>query len=70
MKTINSEMAGLVLQVLVKEGDQVSPGQIVAKIESMKMEIDINSDDTGMVSEVKVGKGDFINEGDTLIVLS
>lgn len=68
-KTINANMAGTVLDVLVKSGDTVSDGMDVVCIESMKMQMFIPSETEGTVKEVKVGAGDFVNEGDPLIVL-
>lgn len=69
MSQINANMAGTVLDVLVKPGDTVTEGMDVVCIESMKMQMFISSDFDGTVKEVKVGAGDFVNEGDALIVL-
>lgn len=69
MKQVTSSMAGTVLNVLVSEGDNVSSGQELVKLESMKMEIPIESEESGEVAEVKVNEGDFVNEGDVLVVL-
>ncbi|HEY9792645.1 MAG TPA: acetyl-CoA carboxylase biotin carboxyl carrier protein subunit [Candidatus Obscuribacterales bacterium] len=69
MKQINAMMAGTVIEVLVKPGDQIADGQDVIIIESMKMQLPVQSEQTGKVTEVKVNSGDFVNEGDTLVVL-
>ncbi|TCP30475.1 acetyl-CoA carboxylase biotin carboxyl carrier protein [Scopulibacillus darangshiensis] len=69
MKQIDAAMAGTVLSVLVKKGDEVKAGDQVAMLESMKMEIPVEAVEDGVVSDVKVDMGDFINEGDTLIVM-
>ncbi|MFC4617243.1 acetyl-CoA carboxylase biotin carboxyl carrier protein subunit [Camelliibacillus cellulosilyticus] len=69
MKTIESTMAGTLLNVLVKEGDEVKAGDQIALIESMKMEIPIESDADGVVAEIKGSIGDFINEGDPIVIL-
>lgn len=69
MREITANMAGLVLNFLVNVGDEVSEGQDVIVLESMKMEISIQSFDSGVVKEVKINIGDFVNEGDVLIVL-
>jgi acetyl-CoA carboxylase biotin carboxyl carrier protein len=69
MKEITSTMAGTVLNILVNIGQDVSAGQEVIMLESMKMEIPVESQISGKVSEVKVNIGDFVNEGDVLIVL-
>lgn len=69
MKEITASMAGTVLNVFVANGDNVSSGQEVLMLESMKMEIPIESMGAGVVKELKVAIGDFVNEGDVLIVL-
>lgn len=69
MKEVTASMAGTVLNVLVAEGDSVSAGQELVKLESMKMEIPMESEQAGEVAEVKVNEGDFVNEGDVLVVL-
>jgi acetyl-CoA carboxylase biotin carboxyl carrier protein len=69
MKQITAMMAGTVVEVLVKSGDDVAEGQDVIIIESMKMQLPVQSEVTGKVKEVKVGSGDFVNEGDTIAVL-
>lgn len=69
MKEIASMMAGVVLEVLVKPGDNVSDGMDVAILESMKMQLPVQADKDGTVKEVKVNTGDFVNEGDLLVVL-
>lgn len=69
MKEITSSMAGTVLNIMVGSGDEITAGQDVLMIESMKMEISIESQTDGKVSEVKVNIGDFVNEGDVLLVL-
>lgn len=67
--TINANMAGTVLDVLVKVGDTVTEEMDVVCIESMKMQMFIPSEFEGKVKEIKVGAGDFVNEGDALVVL-
>ncbi len=69
MKQINAMMAGTVVEVLVKTGDQVSDGQDVLIMESMKMQLPVTAEAAGKVKEVKVAAGDFVNEGDAVVVL-
>jgi acetyl-CoA carboxylase biotin carboxyl carrier protein len=69
MKEITASMAGTILNIFVSNGSQVSVGQEVVMLESMKMEIPIESGTEGSVKEVKVNIGEFVNEGDILIVL-
>jgi len=69
MKQISSMMAGTVIEVLVKTGDQVTDGMEIAILESMKMQMPVQADQSGKVAQVKVNSGDFVNEGDALLIL-
>jgi acetyl-CoA carboxylase biotin carboxyl carrier protein len=69
MKEITSSMAGTVLNVLVEQGGEVSVGDTVLMLESMKMEIPVEAETGGKVSEIEVNVGDFVNEGDVLLVI-
>ncbi len=69
MKTIDSNIDGVIAEVKVKVGDTVEIGQEVIAVESMKSIVNIEADVEGTVKEIKVGEGDFINEDDPLIVL-
>ncbi len=64
---IKSPLPGTVLEVLVKEGDQVKIGQRVLVLEAMKMENNIDSDKEGRVVRIYKHKGDAVMEGDILI---
>jgi len=55
--------------LMVSPGEQITSGQDVVCLESMKMEVNVNAMESGKIKEVKVGIGDFVNEGDVLIVL-
>jgi len=65
--TVTSPLPGVILEVVVKEGDQVKIGSKLLVMEAMKMENTINSDKEGTVLSVKVRKGDTVLEGDILV---
>lgn len=69
MKQITAVMAGVVLEILVKTGDNVSAGQDIVILESMKMQLPIQATDSGTVQEITINSGDFVNEGDTIVLL-
>ncbi|MDZ4832647.1 MAG: biotin/lipoyl-containing protein [Candidatus Melainabacteria bacterium] len=69
MKEIASMMAGVVIDILVKAGDEVTEGMEVAILESMKMQLPVPSEQAGKVKEIKIATGDFVNEGDVLMTL-
>ncbi|MCX7696903.1 MAG: biotin/lipoyl-binding protein [Bacteroidales bacterium] len=66
---IKSPLPGVILEVHVKENDNVSMGQKIITIEAMKMENVIYADKSGKVKAIKVKKGDNVLEGDILIEL-
>jgi acetyl-CoA carboxylase biotin carboxyl carrier protein len=67
MKRIVSNMAGVVLEFLVKPGEKISIDQDVVMLESMKMQIPVQSTVNGIVKAIKVNKGDFVDDGDVLL---
>jgi len=64
-----AEMVASVHSFEVEIGDQVSPGDTLLILESMKMEIPVLAESTGVVTEFAVVVGDVVNEGDLLIIL-
>ncbi|HET9877262.1 MAG TPA: biotin/lipoyl-binding carrier protein, partial [Mycobacterium sp.] len=59
-----------VLEVVVREGDQISEGDTVVLLESMKMEIPVLAEVAGTISKVSVSVGDVIQAGDLIAVIS
>ena len=55
-------LPGLILKILVNEGDSVSKGQPVAIMEAMKMENEIESPLSGTVGGILASEGDNILE--------
>lgn len=64
---ITTAMPGNVVEVLVKEGDQVAAGASLLVIEAMKMETEIKASIAGTIAAVHIQKGDRITPGETLI---
>jgi biotin carboxyl carrier protein len=67
--TVRANMAGTLLEILVKPGDPIAEGQDVVTIESMKMHLSIPAERGGKVVKVRVKVGDFVNENDPLLDL-
>ncbi|MDR1345085.1 MAG: biotin/lipoyl-binding protein [Bacteroidales bacterium] len=67
--SIKSPLPGVVLDVFVRQGDTVKPGQRVLLLEAMKMENNIDADKEGVVKEIKVQRNDSVMEGDVLIII-
>ena len=51
----------------VREGGQVSAGQVIGLIEAMKLFNEIKSDVTGVVRHIAAGDGDLVKARETLI---
>lgn len=69
MELIKSQITGTVFEVSVKEGDEVTSGQTVIILESMKMEIPHEATTNGVVKKIFVQEGDFIEEEALLVEL-
>jgi pyruvate carboxylase subunit B len=64
---IESPMQGLINKIMVKPGDQVKEGEIVAILEAMKMENNIESPRDGKIGEILVEEGDSIEKGNIIL---
>ncbi len=69
MPDIEAHITGSVWKIEVAVGDQVSDGDTVVILESMKMEIPVEVEDDGVVTEIRCAEGQSVSEGDVLIVL-
>lgn len=63
-------LAGTVTAVAVREEEDVSPGDLVAVLEAMKMEHRVVATAAGTVRAVRVRPGDVVREGDVLVELA
>ena len=59
-------MVANVWKVVVAAGDQVSDGDTLVILESMKMEIPVVAESDGTVAELAVAEGDVVQEGDLI----
>jgi biotin carboxyl carrier protein len=62
-------MHGMILNVNVKQGDQVKEHDTVAVIEAMKMQNEIKATHGGTVKKVYIFDGDAVTTGDILMVV-
>jgi biotin carboxyl carrier protein len=63
---LTAPMPGLVVQVLVAEGDTVEEGQPLLVIESMKMQMQMRSTCAGKVTSLPVITGQQVDKGQVL----
>ena len=66
---VDSPMPGNIVRILVKPEDEVSTGQKLFVLESMKMENEIAAPSSGRVAGIKVNVGDAVTAGQNIIVL-
>ena len=66
---VKSPLPGVILEMLVREGDKVKMGQRLLVLEAMKMENNIEADKAGTVTSILKHKGDSVMEGDVLIMI-
>lgn len=64
---IKAPMPGLIIELKVKAGDLVKPGDQLLILEAMKMENILKSQGEGIVKNVKVKKGDIVEKGQVLV---
>lgn len=67
--SVTAPIPGLVLAVLVKEGQEVKSGQALLKMEAMKMETVVSAPSDGTVQSIAVASGDSVTQGQPLMVV-
>ena len=66
---VKSPMPGLIVNVVVEEGDTVAKGDKVVILESMKMENELRAPRDGVVGRISVSAGDSVEKGQVLAVI-
>jgi acetyl-CoA carboxylase biotin carboxyl carrier protein len=66
---IPAHITGTVWKIEVGVGDDVSDGDTVVILESMKMEMPVEAEDDGKVAEIRCEEGQSVQEGEVLVVL-
>jgi acetyl-CoA carboxylase biotin carboxyl carrier protein len=69
MATVNAHITGTVWKIEVGIGDAIEEGDVVAILESMKMEMPVEAEESGTVAELLCAEGDPVSEGDPLVRL-
>jgi len=64
---VGAPMPGLILDVVVSEGDEVKKGDKLLVLEAMKMENIIKSPGSGKIKSITISKGDSVDSGQKLI---
>ena len=69
MTQIEAHITGTVWKIEVAVGESVEEGDVVAILESMKMEMPVEAEDDGVVKQILAEEGQAVQEGDVLVVL-
>ncbi|NCG41914.1 MAG: biotin/lipoyl-binding protein, partial [Euryarchaeota archaeon] len=67
--TVTSSIPGKIVTVEVKQGDEVTEGQVVLLLEAMKMQNEVQAPVTGTVISVNISEGDAIEANIPLLVI-
>ena len=67
---MRSPMPGLVIAMLVGEGQEVQKGDVLVVLESMKMQNELKSPRAGVISRLRVKPGDSVDQHQTLLTVS
>jgi 3-methylcrotonyl-CoA carboxylase alpha subunit len=62
-RAVASPLTGMIVDVKVADGQPVAEGDVVAVMESMKMEISIRAAAAGTASNISVSNGDMVERG-------
>ncbi len=66
---ITAPIPGSIIKLMVSVGDEIKAGQVVCKMEAMKMENDINAKEDGIVQSISVSPGEAVNQGMELMII-
>ena len=64
---LKAPMPGLVVAILVEEGQEVKKGQVLVILESMKMQNELKSPRDGTISHIKVKAGESVEQKQILL---
>ena len=67
IREIKAPMPGLVLKIIVEEGDEVKKGDNLLVLEAMKMENILKSTTDGIIKKIHVSQGDKIEKNTVLL---
>jgi biotin carboxyl carrier protein len=67
---MKAPMPGMVVAIPVEEGQQVTSGENLIILESMKMQNELKAPRDGMISRLRVRQGDRVDQNQILLILS
>jgi biotin carboxyl carrier protein len=66
---VRAPLAGRLLDLPIPEGESVEPGQVVALLESMKMQIELRAPRAGTVNATYGPVGRDVSQGESLVLI-
>jgi acetyl-CoA carboxylase biotin carboxyl carrier protein len=69
MPNVEAHITGTVWKIECQVGQEISEGDTLVILESMKMEMPVEAEDDGTVTKIACEEGQSVSEGDTLVVL-
>ncbi len=67
---LKAPMPGMVVTIPVEEGQEISTGDILVILESMKMQNELKAPREGTISRVRVHAGDNVDQNQILMIIS
>jgi len=64
---LRAPMPGLIVAILVEEGQQIKRGQVLLILESMKMQNELKASRDGTIGRVRVKAGETVEQKQTLL---
>ena len=64
---LKAPMPGLVVAILVSEGEEIKKGQVLIILESMKMQNELKSPKDGIVERIRVKSGESVEQKQAML---
>jgi len=68
-KVIPAPMTGTIIRILCQNGQEINEGDVVLKLEAMKMETDLAAPFPGRIKEILIREKQNVTAGDPMIVM-
>jgi len=69
-KKVAAPLPGVILKIMVKEGEEVKTGDALMVLEAMKMENTILAESSGKISNINVKESQNVLQGDVLMEIN
>ena len=66
---VTAPIPGLVIEISVSPGESVTEGQLLGKLEAMKMQNSIIAPCSGKIEQITIAVGDEVNDGQLLFAI-